>query len=74
MAIARSLTLFVATLMPDLIAAARALYKACNGDVDKARGVLEIVKDHGGRLDAHRARLDAELAQLRAMRSREPDA
>jgi predicted RecB family endonuclease len=60
---------FIRVLMPDLVAVARALYKVFDGDVDRARKVLEIVRDHGARLDRERLELDRELAEMRAERA-----
>lgn len=66
---------FVAQLMPDLVRTAHALYRTFKGDPKPARRVLEIVRDHGARLDEKRLQFDQELAELRAERAREkPDA
>ena len=70
---ALTITRFIGMLMPDLVQTARALYKACDGDIDRAKSVLEIVRDHGARLDRERLRLDEELAELRAERGREKE-
>ena len=61
---------FVASLAPDLIATAQTLFHTLKGDVKRARGVLQIVRDHGARLDAERLELDRELAEMRAERAK----
>lgn len=64
---------FIASITPDLIATGQALFHALKGDVQRARGVLQIVRDHGARLDAERLELDRELAEMRAERAREKE-
>ena len=66
---ALTITRFIAAIMPDLVSTARALYKVFAGDIEKARGVLQIVRDHGARLDRERLELDRELAEMRAERA-----
>ena len=62
---------FVAALTPDLIATGHALYRVFSGDLKRARTVLQIVRDHGVRLEEAREVLDQELAALRADRAAE---
>jgi predicted RecB family endonuclease len=66
---ALTITRFIAAIMPDLVSTARALYRAFDGDVQRVRGVLQIVRDHGARLDKERLELDKELAEMRAERA-----
>jgi hypothetical protein len=60
---------FLVAITPDLLAAGKALFEAFSGDVERARGVLQIVRDHGARLDKERLELDKELTEMRAERA-----
>lgn len=60
---------FLREIAPDLIATGQALFDQVGGDVERARGVLSIVRDHGARLDRERLELDKELAEMRAERA-----
>jgi hypothetical protein len=67
-------TAFIGQLMPDLIRTGRALYRLFDGDIARARTVLQIVRDHGARLDEARAEFDRKLAEARAERAKRADA
>lgn len=67
-------TAFLGQLMPDLVRTGKALYKLFNGDLSRARTVLQIVRDHGARLDEARADFDRILAEARADRAKRADA
>lgn len=59
---------FFAEVLPELSELARALYQAHNGDAERAKVELRVIRDHGKRRRAEQDILDAELAEARTKR------
>jgi hypothetical protein len=57
---------FFTAVLPMLTDLARELFKRHAGDVDGARSELRAIRDHGARLEAAEAGIDARLEALRA--------
>lgn len=56
---------FFAIMLPELSALGRELWKRHQGNVAEARKELTAIRDHGARLRAAEAEIDARLDQLR---------
>lgn len=52
---------FITTLMPELIGLARDLFKAFDGNANKARLQVRHLRQYGERYDRQRAQTDAQL-------------
>lgn len=61
---------FFAALQPELKALAKSLYRAFDGDVDKARDSLRRIRDHGERLFTAEVEFERRLAALEASKNR----
>jgi hypothetical protein len=55
---------FFAVMLPELSELGRELYKRHKGHLDSARAELALIRDHGARLHAAEAAIDARLDRL----------
>jgi hypothetical protein len=56
---------FFTAVLPELTELARELWKRHQGNVADARKELTVIRDHGARLRAAEAELDARLAEVK---------
>ena len=56
---------FFVALLPELTEIARELFKRHQGNVAQARAELTVIRDHGARLRAAEAEIDARLEQVK---------